>query len=130
MEEAAKYPDNNMPDENWLLKTNSDFELFRRTRVPLLSRGDINTKAVHASQDSDTDALAQWSKNLKLGVESFPEFKGHIEKWLPFKRKFMATAKTHELDIIFEKPQMIRTPLFFLLECVHFKKKTSGLHCP
>ena len=25
VEEAAKYPDNNMQDENWLLKTNSDF---------------------------------------------------------------------------------------------------------
>ena len=103
VEEAAKYPSNNMPDEHWLLKTNSDFEFFRRTRVPLLSRGDINTKSVHISQDNDTDALAQWSKNLKLGIESFPEFKGHIEKWLPFKRKFMATAKTHELDILFEK---------------------------
>ena len=78
VEEAAKYPDNNMPDENWLLKTNSDFEFFRRTRVPLLSRGDIKTKAVHVNQDNDTDALAQWSKNLKLGMESFPEFKGHM----------------------------------------------------
>ena len=49
VEEAAKYPSNTMPDENWLLKTNSDFEFFRRTRVPLLSRGDINTKAVHVN---------------------------------------------------------------------------------
>ena len=126
VEEASKYPDNNMPDENRLLKTNSDFELFRRTRVPLLSRGDINTKAVNASKDSDTDALAQWSKNLKLGVESFPEFKGHIEKWLPFKRKFMATAKTHELDIIFrtDLPNFILGSLSERL----FKKKNEFVY--
>ena len=61
--------------KNWLLKTNLDFKLFRRKRVPLLSRGDINTKAVNGNQDNDTDALAQWTKNLKLGIESFPELR-------------------------------------------------------
>ena len=72
MEEAAKYPDNNMPDENWLLKTNSDFDFFRKTKVPLLFRGDINSKAISGSQENDSEALVQWNKSLKLGTESFP----------------------------------------------------------
>ena len=103
VDEAVKYPHNQIPDEFWFTRTSDDFDHFKRVKVPFMSRQDISVKSSMGNQESDSEALALWNRSLKLDVNSFPEFKGQLEKWLPFKRKFLATSKTHELDVLFEE---------------------------
>ena len=103
IDEASKHPNNQVQDDDWFHKTSEDFENFRREKVPFMSRQDINIKTYKTSDNQDSEALNTWNKNLRLDVSSFPEFKGQLEQWLPYKRKFLATAKTYDLDVLFQE---------------------------
>ena len=98
---GTTYIHQEVPSDYWWNVTNEDFEKFRRTRVPMMSRSDMNMKGSTGSNE-ETEALTLFNKSLTLNVSQFPEFKGVLENWLFFKRKFLAMADTHGLGVIFQ----------------------------
>ena len=60
---------------------------------------------VSSGSDEDSEALTLFNKSLTLNVSQFPEFKGILENWLFFKRKFLAMADTHGLGVIFQEEE-------------------------
>ena len=101
---GTMYTNQEIPDKFWWDATNEDFDEFRRTKVPMMSRSDMNMKGSTGS-NKDSEALTLFNKSLTLNVSQFPEFKGVLENWLFFKRKFLAIADTHGLGVIFQEQE-------------------------
>ena len=101
---GTMYTNQEIPDQFWWNATDKDFDQFRRTKVPMMSRSDMNMKGSSGSNE-DSEALTLFNKSLTLNVSQFPEFKGVLENWLFFKRKFLAMADTHGLGVIFQEEE-------------------------
>ena len=98
------YTNQEIPDQFWWNATDKDFDQFRRTKVPMMSRSDMNMKGSSGSNE-DSEALTLFNKSLTLNVSQFPEFKGVLENWLFFKQKFLAMTDTHGLGVIFQEKE-------------------------
>ena len=102
---SSKRIDNDLPDQAWITKDKHDFVQFRRTKVPSITAGKSITNAskIPTSEgQADASAVVAFQKSIKIEVSSYPEFKGHLEGWLPFKRKFRSVAATHDLERVIQ----------------------------
>jgi len=48
-------------------------------------------------QTSNTGTKSQIT-NIKVNLKSYQTFNGNLTEWKPFKRQFLAIAKTHDFD--------------------------------
>ena len=72
-----------------------DFDIFRHSKVPSMTSGTSNTVAkIHAGGDVNSNIVMSFQKSIKLDVGQYPDFKGNLEGWLPFKRRLKAVAAT------------------------------------
>ena len=102
---SSQMLDNDLPDQAWLDKTKENFAKFRRTKVPAInaSGSASSIRSVTISEgDIHGNAVTAFQKSIKLDVNSYPDFKGHLEGWLPFKRKLRAVAATHGIERVIQ----------------------------
>ncbi len=109
---ASQMVNNDLPDDIWIEMDRHDFDLFRCTKVPSITSAGLPNAARPSTTstpgDVDGNAVLQFQKSIKLDITQYPEFKGSLEAWLPFKRKLKAITVTHGIDrVIDEDPPVI-----------------------
>ena len=88
-----------LDDDFWLEMSKDDFDIFRRSKVPSITSGTGNSSAkVHAGGDVNSNIVMSFQKSIKLDVGQYPDFKGNLEGWLPFKWRLKAVAATHGIE--------------------------------
>ena len=109
---AAQMVDSEIPDNYWYAIKASDFKAFRRKRLPSLTSTTPSPKSTSFSTgDVNVDVVNSFQKSIKLEVNHYPEFKGNLEGWLPFKRKLKAVAATHGIERIVSDITPVIVPL-------------------
>ena len=86
----------------WFDYDRDDFTKFRREKVPALAAGGTaggrRTPNTALQGDVGADTVIQFQRSIKMEISQYPDFKGSLEGWLPFKRKLMAITATHGID--------------------------------
>ncbi len=95
---------NDVDDDYWLVVTKAEFTNFHRKRAPALVNPTELEKSSNPIQDGvvGPSAVLQFQKSIKLETSQYPEFKGSLEGWLPFKRKLKAIVATHGIERIIQ----------------------------
>ena len=98
-----------IPDTEWISYGNEEFENSRRTKVPFMASGGQRTPATSSSSGPvNSDAVLQFQRSIKMEVSQYPEFKGSLDQWLPFKRKLQAITATHGISrLVSRTPPLI-----------------------
>ena len=94
--------ESHVADDYWFSTTKQEFTEFRRTRAPALTNPTSTSQFSNPVQDGVVGAadVIQFRNSIKKEVSQYPEFKGSLEGWLPFKRKLRAIAATHGIERI------------------------------
>ena len=106
-DQSSRLLNSTLDDNYWFQWSHTDFLGFLREKVPRILAGKTSTSrqltAMTTSGEVSAEAVLQFQKSIKLDVSQFPEFKGTLEGWLPFKRKLSAITATHGIDRIISK---------------------------
>ena len=109
---ASQLLNTTLDNDIWLDYDRDDFTKFRREKVPTIAASGssasrhISTTAV--TGDVGAETVLQFQRSIKMEINQYPDFKGALEGWLPFKRKLKAITATHGIDrIITENPNPI-----------------------
>ena len=126
---SSKRIDNDLPDQAWISKDKNDFVQFRRTKVPSITAGGSiasASKMTTSIDQVDASAIVAFQKSIKIEVSSYPEFKGNLEGWLPFKRKLKSVAATHDLERIIQ--DIDPTIVVGTQDAILYKKQNTFLY--
>ena len=99
---SSRRLDTTLEYDEWFNYDRDDFTKFRREKVPALAAGGTSgtSRISNSSMSGDVgaDTVLQFQRSIKMEVSQYPDFKGSLEGWLPFKRKLMAITATHGID--------------------------------
>ncbi len=106
---SSQMLNNTFDQDLWFNMDCNDFTKFRHTKVPsIASSGSSKAPSIVQDGDVGADTVLQFQKSIKMEISQYPEFKGSLEGWLPFKRKLKAITATHGIDrVIADNPDPI-----------------------
>ncbi len=96
---ASTRSDGNVTTEDWLNLKAEEFDQFRLTVAANRARGGTKSESSSSAPGVvTTSRVDKFLSNIKLEVTQYPKFDGSIDKWLPFKRRVTALARTHGMS--------------------------------
>ncbi len=88
---------------DWEDITQEMFREYQSTILPLFLRGGATKSSGDDTDDNVTNKqLENFEHAIKIITDHYPKFNSQVEHWLPFKRKFISVAKSHNMEAVLD----------------------------
>ena len=79
------------------------FREYQSTTLTLFLRGGATKYGGDETKDNVTNKKQEnFEHAIKISTDQYPKFNSQVEHWLPFKRKFISVAKTHNMEAVLD----------------------------
>ena len=94
--------------ENWMELDSASFTQFRDNQLPDIVRGGSHAPSTSSSGDIThgivtSSEVISFKKSIDKSNTDFPEFNGHISKWMLTKQTYIAVAANHGISRILDE---------------------------
>jgi len=92
----------------WLTLTSDDFNNFRENQLPDIVRGGSSISNILSSGEPTAEGIItssevqSFKKSIVKSNTDFPEFNGHVSKWMITKKNYKAVAANHGFSRILD----------------------------